>query len=173
MNDLGRLLALLPTQRPGQANGGSIMVKRTESAATDNVIYLFADRLRGRDAAAPPASHDAEPQPCRRHKEEVFFIRRGVFQCMINGAVGVARAGDFVRIGHGLVHGFVDIGDRPGLMLSHNFPAGVDSGLLSAIGAAIPQSAQEFPKPGTAEFCGLCTIAKRWGVRLDGDDAAA
>ena len=149
------------------------MVKRTESATTDNVIYLFPDRQRGRDAAVPPASDDAEPQPCRGHKEEVFFICDGVFQCMINGAVGVTRAGDFVRVGHGSVHGFVDIGDRPGLIFSRYFPAGVDGGLLAAIGAAIPQSAREFPKPGTAEFCGLCAIAKRWGVRLDGDDAAA
>ena len=148
------------------------MVKRPETAAADNVIYLFGVQRRNRETAAPVASRDAEPEPCRALKEEVFFIRAGTFQCMINGAVGAVRAGDFVRVGHGVVHAFVDIGIAPGRMFSRLFPIGVDGQLLGEIAAAIPASAEEFPKPGTSEFCALCTIAKRWGVQLEEHDAA-
>ena len=148
------------------------MVKRPETATADNIIYLFGVRRPTREAAVPVAGRDAEPEPCRALKEEVFFIRAGTFQCMINGAVGVARTGDFVRVGHGVVHAFVDIGTAPGRMFSRFFPSGVDSQLLSEIGAAIPASAEEFPKPGSSEFCALCTIARRWGVQLEEHDAA-
>jgi hypothetical protein len=146
------------------------MVKSADSAAADNVIYLFG--VPRKDRAAPGAGESSEPGPCQGLKEQIFFIRAGTFQCMINGAVGVVRAGEFVRVGHGTAHAFVDVGPRPGLMFARAFPIGVDARLLNEIAAAIPASAQEFPRPGSAEFCALCTIAKRWGVQLEEHDAA-
>lgn len=148
------------------------MVKHAEAATADNVIYLFGTRRQERDAAMPVTGASAEAQPCRALKEEVFFIRAGTFQCMVNGAVGVVHAGDFVRVGHGVVHALSPIGPGPARMFSRLFPIGVDARLLIEIAAAIPASAEEFPKPGTAEFCALCTIARRWGVQLEEHDAA-
>src|SRR5437773_2508224 len=139
------------------------MAKRAYSATGDNVIYLFGAPQTLREAATPaaPPAMPVQRQTC---KEEVFFIREGLFECMVNGAAGMARPGDFVRVGAGIAHLFNDVGKRPGLVFSHPFPIGVDARLLNEISAAIPASAREFPKAGTPEFCALCTIAKRWGV---------
>jgi len=151
------------------------MARHADSATGDNVIYLFGARRQSPEAkpANTSAAASEVPTPCRQGKEEVFFIREGLFRCMVNGAVGMARPGDFVRVGEGIAHAFSDVGTRPGLMFSHAFPAGVDARLLNELATAIPASAQEFPKAGTPEFCALCAIAKRWGVRLDDNDAAA
>jgi mannose-6-phosphate isomerase-like protein (cupin superfamily) len=151
------------------------MARHADSATGDNVIYLFGARQKSREAelAHAPAAAGEIPTPSRTRKEEVFFIREGLFRCMVNGAVGMVRPGDFVRVGEGIAHAFRDVGTRPGLMFSHAFPIGVDARLLNEIGVAIPVSAREFPKAGTPEFCALCAIAIRWGVRLDDNDAAA
>lgn len=151
------------------------MARHADSATGDNVVYLFGARRKSREAelANTSAAPSEMPAPCRARKEEVFFIREGLFRCMVNGAVGMVRPGDFVRVGEGIAHAFSDVGNPPGLMFSYAFPIGVDARLLNELAAAIPASAREFPKAGTPEFCALCAIAKRWGVRLDDNDAAA
>ena len=139
-----------------------------------NVVSL--DEMRGQHAAARlkqgPITVVATTESRHPARDTVFFVTGGQFKCMVNGAVGTLRSGDFVRVPEGAAYGFEDDGAMPGTKLSCRFPTPVEAGLLRELAVALPPFAQALPAAGTAAFERLAAIAHRWGYKLDSDAAA-
>jgi hypothetical protein len=134
----------------------------------DNVIPL--DRHRRRNVARPavPAAAAGDPEG----GETVFFVTGGTFEAMVNGTTAMLVAGVFVRVRDGMAHGFNDVGNTPGALLTHRFAVRVASGFLAELAAALPPFARAFPPRGTAAYARLKAIARRWGVVLGSNEAA-
>ncbi|HTJ57360.1 MAG TPA: hypothetical protein VL418_07350 [Devosiaceae bacterium] len=143
------------------------------SGADANIIPLDNFR-RGLDAVRLRLMEAKETSAVRHRPsmDTVFFITGGRYEAMVNGAVGVLDAGDFLRVPEGGTYGFSDIGTMNGAMVAHRFPRGVEAGFLREIAAAMPPFSTTLPRRGTPAFARLCAIARRWGITIDTDAAA-
>ena len=66
---------------------------------------------------------DAPSGPfCHQTAETVVLVREGIIEVMVNGAVCVVRAGDFVRVAPGLHYGYRNYGDAPARLLIRTAP---------------------------------------------------
>lgn len=59
---------------------------------------------------------------CHQTSETLVLVREGTIEVMINGAVAIVDAGDFVRVSPGLHYGYRNCGERPARLLIRTAP---------------------------------------------------
>lgn len=142
-----------------------------DRSTSDNNVVSFAE-ARQRRLLARRLVPEARSGTGETDKELVLFVTGGRFECMVNGAVGVLGAGEFVRVPDGAACAVRDVGSVPGSIVSHSFGVGVDSRFYGEIAAALPPYSNSIPRNNSRAFAKLAEIAQRWGVSFDCGAAA-
>lgn len=143
-----------------------------------NVVSLAVERQRRQQAGFAPETPglarvtSAAAETETHAREVVLLVTGGRFECVVNGAMGMLRAGDFVRLSTNATYSVRDVGEVPGTIISHRFPPGLDGGFYRELVAALPPYTSSFPKRGSRAFAEIEAIAGRWGIVLDSGAAA-
>jgi quercetin dioxygenase-like cupin family protein len=69
------------------------------------------------------APRDVGPPPHQHDWEEAYYVLEGEVRFSLDGQVRVVKAGGFVHIPQGVVHGFSGASERPARMLILDIPA--------------------------------------------------
>ncbi len=115
---------------------------------TNNAYFQF-------EALVPPGGG---PPPHIHHGEdESFYLAQGSLEMRLGDAVVSARAGDFVNVPRGTVHGFKNVGGEAAKMIVTFVPAGFEKYFEEVLSPAEDRTAT--PPPPTAELIKRMTAA--------------
>ena len=113
------------------------------------------------EALVPPGGG---PPPHIHHREdEYFYLLSGQLSVTVAGSTVAARAGDFVQIPRGVVHGFNNDGTQDARMLAVFTPAGMEGWFEACLDRAPDQVTR--PPPPTPELIARMVAAgPKFGV---------
>jgi len=121
--------------------------------------YCLCEGLVAPGAGAPPNRHPGE--------DEAFYVLDGTFRFVIDGETRQVGAGDFVKIPHGAVHAFSNVGATPARLLIINAPGSIHEAFFSRVGEPLPRGSWDFPPAGAApDIPRLVRIAAEAGVEI-------
>lgn len=104
----------------------------------------------------PPHIHERE--------NEVFYVLDGAFEFLLGDRLVRGEAGTFVFVPHGTVHRFRNTGDRPGRILVHFTPGGLD-GFFREAGTPATHDGPA-PPIDDAEIARTTAAGERYGLRV-------
>lgn len=102
-----------------------------------------------RGAGAPPHRHDGS--------DESFFVIEGEFEILCGTERLLAKAGDYIFIPRGMVHGFTGVSECPAALLGTGTPAGHEAFFREA--AALAASGDMQPEK-------VAALCQRHGIEL-------
>ncbi len=139
--------------QPGEGRpidlGGFLMIVKATAEETDNAFTLL-------EAAEPP--HFGPPMHIHRDAAEAFYVLEGEYIIFIDDQETRCRAGSFIYIPAGAVHGF-RVGNEPSKKLNLYVPHAM-VGYFDELAAAIAS--------GDLDDARLGAIAERYGMEVLG-----
>jgi quercetin dioxygenase-like cupin family protein len=119
--------------------------------------YALWEALVAPGAGPPPHIHTREV--------ESFYVIEGEIAFTLAEGRHVARAGTFLTIPIGTLHGFNNESGAPARMLIWVAPAGLEQ-MFFACGVALPEGTTTTAPPTQEEIEKLLAIAPRYGVEI-------
>ncbi|MFC5216615.1 cupin domain-containing protein [Streptomyces coerulescens] len=116
------------------------------------------------EASVPPGG--GPPPHVHSREDEAFYLLDGELEVLAGRSTTSVRAGDFVLLPRGLVHGFTNPGVTAARMLILTAPAGFERFFAEAGTAARP--GEQAPPLDPADFARIAELSRAYGAYVEG-----